>query len=95
MKLTEYLQLKGVRPKQFADLIGVSAAFVSRLLDGSRKPGGALALKIEEVTEGAVTLRDFHDSAPVAHGKGVDRPSSQPECESAAAPERRVAAGGR
>lgn len=66
MKLREYLEWKGLRQRAFARELGVSDAYISRLIAGQRKPRAKMALKIEAITDGAVTLRDlFGDPLPL------------------------------
>jgi transcriptional regulator with XRE-family HTH domain len=66
MKLLAYLAQEKIKPREFAERVGISQPFMSRLLHGQRRPGGQLAMKIEEATGGNVTLRDFYTSNDIA-----------------------------
>lgn len=78
MELRAYLANTKIKPRAFAAAIGVSQPFVSRLVHGQRKPGGKLALKIEQETAGAVTLRDFYRGAPAKQKKAGKRRAGAP-----------------
>lgn len=43
-----------------AQQVGISQPYMSRILRGDRKPGGRVMAKIEEITSGQVTGRDFY-----------------------------------
>lgn len=59
MKLSDYLEINGFRPSQFAKLAGVPPTTIIRLLNGQREPGLPLLTKIMKATNGAVTPNDF------------------------------------
>ena len=54
-----YLDTNEIKRSAFAVQLGVSASTVTRLIDGSRMPSGALLATIEAKTNGAVTFQDF------------------------------------
>ena len=53
-KLTSYLILHKAKP--LAELVGISAAFMSDLKRGHRTPSLRVALAIEKATDGAVPV---------------------------------------
>lgn len=59
MKLTEYLSGGRGRMSALAASIEVSTAFVSLMASGKRKVPPAMAVQIEQATEGAVTRKDL------------------------------------
>lgn len=59
MKLSEYLSAAGQTATDFASKVGCEPSTITRVLKGERKPSVPLAVKIEEVTAGQVTPRDF------------------------------------
>lgn len=65
-KLQSYLTDKGMKSAEFAKRVGCSAPTISRILTGKRYPSPSLARKIEEETEGRVTLRDLFQELPEA-----------------------------
>lgn len=64
MKLSEYLTTSGQKATDFASKIECEPSTITRILRGERKPSVSLAVKIEEMTAGQVTPRDFID-API------------------------------
>ncbi len=64
MQLDTYLQEQKISKSDFADLIGVSQAAVSRYTSGNeskkRLPEPSVMRKIFEVTSGAVQPNDFY-----------------------------------
>jgi DNA-binding transcriptional regulator YdaS (Cro superfamily) len=70
MDLATYLRQTEQRPGDFARSLGVAPSTVSGWLhDPRRAPSRRLMRRIEDVTAGAVTWRDFacgEDSAPCA-----------------------------
>lgn len=59
MKLKAYLEEKKIAPSAFAQKIGTSKAYVSFLSRKERTPSLRLAVRIEDLTDGAVTVRDW------------------------------------
>ena len=55
MDLKEYLDSNGIRYKFFAEKLGISHSYMSRLMHKKIVPSPALALKIEELTQGKVS----------------------------------------
>lgn len=61
MKLADWLRRRDMTRAEFADLVGTSAATVSRLCACSVWPERALARRIQAATDGEVTALDFLD----------------------------------
>ena len=59
MRLGEYLQLANISQTRFAALIGVRQATVSRYISGTKIPSATVALKIRDLSKGAVALDDW------------------------------------
>jgi transcriptional regulator with XRE-family HTH domain len=53
----------GLEMQDFAKDIGVSASFLSLLINGRTPPSFTLALKIQDITKGKVTLLELMDYA--------------------------------
>ena len=58
MRIEEYLQKKALTPFQFAARLGVNRSTVSRWLTGARAPSTEMAIEIERLTDGLVTVED-------------------------------------
>lgn len=59
MTLAEYLTEKRLKPREFAQRIGVSAESIRLYLAGERHPRPRAMRAITEATDGAVTANDF------------------------------------
>ena len=59
MRLAEYLEATGQKPKQIADAVGVAEHSVRRWLRGDRTPDAPTMRVIYAVTKGLVTPKDF------------------------------------
>ena len=59
MQLITYLEENNISQRKFAQLIGVQPLAVNRYIKGRRTPKPEILLRIELVTEGKVTIRDF------------------------------------
>lgn len=64
MTLHEYLSRHALRPAEFARSLGVSAATISRVLNGRVVPRRALMAAIHAATGGRVTPNDLLDLHP-------------------------------
>lgn len=64
MRLSEYLEAKKLKPSRFAEMVGVPASTITRLVRGERSPGIELIEKIVKATDGAITPNDFIAPAP-------------------------------
>ncbi|WP_370687535.1 helix-turn-helix domain-containing protein [Epibacterium sp. MM17-32] len=59
MNLSEYLTEAGVTQSEFAARVGVTQGVISRLSSGHSLPGLALAVRIENATNGAVKAQNW------------------------------------
>lgn len=59
MKLSEYIEGKGLKQKDFAEEVGITDAHLSQMLSGKRHPSRKLAEQIELATDGAVTAMEL------------------------------------
>lgn len=59
-KLSEYLENNGLTQSEFASLIGVKQATVSRYLAGESIPEPEIMSKIFKKTKGEITPNDFY-----------------------------------
>lgn len=75
MKLSDYIAKSGIKRQDFATLIGVSQGYVTQLCQGVVWPGREVAMRIAEVTGGAVTPNDF--IKPVETIEGGRAPSGE------------------
>lgn len=66
MKLLEYLAIEQTNPNAFARKLGVPNSTVHRWVHGQRKPSMSLLPRIERVTDGKVTPRDFYPAVEAA-----------------------------
>lgn len=60
MKLKNWIEYKKLTGAEFAEMLGVSAAAVSRWLGGSRIPCITQMQAIEELTKGKVKAQDWY-----------------------------------
>jgi transcriptional regulator with XRE-family HTH domain len=58
MKLSDYLATGILSRTELGERVGVSQAAISRYVNGERIPRPEIALKIEQATEGKVTIAD-------------------------------------
>ena len=59
MKLNEYLKKYKIKTIDFARQIECQQSYVSLLTKGKRRPSPELALRIQEATEGKVTILEL------------------------------------
>jgi len=59
MKIKEFLKEKKINQSNFAKLVGISRFHANRLANSKTLPSCKLLKKIDEVTKGKVTLKDF------------------------------------
>ena len=65
MRLSEYLKKHKLTQKDFAEKVGVARPQITRIISKKRNPSPHLMKKIEEATEGEVTMQDlFNPEAP-------------------------------
>lgn len=55
-----YMDEKGLTARAFAELVGISDAQMSRILRGESAASFDTAMKIFEVSEGAISLPEIH-----------------------------------
>lgn len=61
MNLKEYLEEKRLTYREFAEKLGIRTQSLQTIVYGKRKPSLDLAVKIQELTEGAITPKDLLD----------------------------------
>jgi len=59
MKLATYFQIADTNFRQLALEVGVDPSTMHRYMSGSRIPSLKIAIKIEDATDGEVTVRDL------------------------------------
>jgi transcriptional regulator with XRE-family HTH domain len=59
MDLKTYLELKNINVKDFAEIVGVNSATISRYINWQRKPDIVIANRIVKATKGKVTHQDL------------------------------------
>jgi transcriptional regulator with XRE-family HTH domain len=59
MKLYEWQTKHGLSDVKMAKLVGVDQSTINRINNGRTKPSGQTLARIEEVTSGAVSAKDF------------------------------------
>lgn len=64
--LASYLEKNGLRQSDFAEVVGVGQAMISRLTRKEVKPSLEVAIAIERATNGAVPASYWVDDAPEA-----------------------------
>jgi len=72
VNLLEYLEKKDIRTEDFARSLDVSACLVWHIISGRRKPSETTARRIEELTNGMVTLTELRgkDAGKEMRGRG-------------------------
>lgn len=66
--LSAWIASKGIRRKQMADHLGISAAYMSDICNQVRSPGLKTAIAIEDFTMGEVTARGLLAAFQAAQG---------------------------
>ena len=66
MKLTDYMQLKGMTDDHLADMLKKDRTLIGRYRRGVVVPPLDVIAEIEKVTDNAVSFRDFLPSSPEA-----------------------------
>jgi len=80
MKLRDYLSSRGLTTADFAALIGVSQASVSRYASGARRPEWNVLTRIVKATDGLVTANDWLADPQEMHSRSqgnARRPPSE------------------
>jgi transcriptional regulator with XRE-family HTH domain len=57
--LSQWMGLNEIKSKDFANELGVTPGYLSRLRNGKQKPGRALLMQIHTITKGDVGLEDW------------------------------------
>lgn len=73
MQLSQYLEDRNMKPKAFAEIIGVHRSSIVRFCDGTRLPDLDTIKRIHDATAGAVRAEDFFDNIEKAR-----RPKAKP-----------------
>lgn len=74
-QLRDFLAASKTKQSDLAKRLGVSVAYMSELVNGSKSPGYELAFKIEDATGGAVSARSWLPSPEPQ----PDQPGAMPE----------------
>lgn len=69
MTLRDYLDSQKMGASSFAKKAGMKQPYTSLIINGKRKPSAPLALRIEQATNGVVTLRELLFPEKLAQGK--------------------------
>lgn len=56
MDLSTYLEKTGTSQRAFAEKVGISPSFLNEIAKGTKAPSLAVAIKITEAAEGAVSM---------------------------------------
>jgi len=59
MKLRNYLVENKVTQEEFAKELCITRSYFSQIVSGTRKPGKALAFRIEKMTDAKVTAKEL------------------------------------
>lgn len=79
MNLKQYCETNNLKLKELAKKLNLSAAFITQLVNGSRRPSPAVALKIEEETNGKVTRMELlYPSAEEPTNNAENQAASNP-----------------
>lgn len=60
MKLSEWQDLNKIKNKELADRLNVDPSYITLLRKQRRIPSLQIAIKIQEITGGSVTLQDLN-----------------------------------
>lgn len=76
-QLTAHIKDAGLKRNEFAKVIGISAPYLSQILNGEKRPSLDLAFRIEAATGGNVPASSWvsHDT-PQSDGAGSAGPSA-------------------
>ena len=59
MKLGEYLKKTQITQQKFSEMVGVARPFITQIVGEKRTPSLHLAKRIQEETDGNVTINDL------------------------------------
>jgi transcriptional regulator with XRE-family HTH domain len=74
-QLRDFLAITKTKQSDLAKRLGVSVAYMSELVNGSKSPGYELAFRIEDATGGAVSARSWLPSTEAQS----DQPGTLPD----------------
>ncbi len=74
-QLRDFLATTKTKQSDLAKRLGVSVAYMSELVNGSKSPGYELAFRIEDATSGAVSARSWLPSPDTQS----DQPGALPD----------------
>jgi DNA-binding transcriptional regulator YdaS (Cro superfamily) len=72
MQLSEWLERANLSQKNFARVLGVSPACVSRLIRGGLRPSMNIITKIEDATNGDVGFEDWKRRAAASKADSLN-----------------------
>lgn len=75
MILEDFIKKSGLKKKSFAQSVGISTTNLWKILKGITRPSFKTAQRIEEFTEGRVTMQEM------LFGKASKKTNSQPSIE--------------
>lgn len=75
MLLEEFIKRSGMKKKSFAESVGISTTNLWKILKGITRPSLKTAQRIEEFTEGRVTMQEM------LFGKSSKKTNFQPSLE--------------
>ena len=61
MRLLDYLKAKKLNKLKFSKILQISPIHMSNICNGKRNPSSKLMKRIEELTNGQVTMQDLYD----------------------------------
>ena len=59
MRLADYLTKKKISQSELARRLGIKQSTISKWVLGKRRPGWVVLARVEKLTRGRVTARDF------------------------------------
>lgn len=75
--LSAYLKSAGIRQAELASVLGISRGYMSELASGDKSPSRTLAVKIEHVTGGAVSVSSWDHNSLHANASPTRQPRRQ------------------
>lgn len=70
-QLSRYLKKNSIRQGEFAASVGVTQGVISRLVNGTTKPGLELAVRIDTATQGDVPVHCWVKVSQVGSGEAA------------------------
>lgn len=75
MNLNSFLREHEIKQGEFASLLGITKGHISQIANAKSRPSPELAARIEQVTGGAVSLREL-----LFPNEGAPPPEAEPPC---------------